>query len=91
MDAALSFQMTEELMKCEICDNPAGPGDDYCTDCRGAIDGFRRAISGAGDCIGCGRAVLIDGLCRCCFDEISTAIVAADGTLPPSERGGGSW
>lgn len=78
-------------MNCTVCDNPASLNDDYCGECRSAIDGFRHAISSADACTSCGRAAAIDGLCHCCFDEISTAIVAADGTLPPSERGGGSW
>lgn len=78
-------------MTCEVCRNQATADDDYCADCRAAIDGFRRAISGAGACTACGRAAEIDGLCRDCFDAITTAIVAVDGTLPPSERGGGGW
>lgn len=78
-------------MTCTVCNNPAQPDDDYCPDCRAAIDGFRQAISGAGACTSCGRAARLDGLCPACFDEICQAIVAADGALPPSERGGGGW
>ncbi len=78
-------------MNCIVCNNLAAADDEYCGECRAAIDNFRRSITGDGNCTACGRAAYLDGLCRCCFDEISTAIVAADGTLPPTERGGGSW
>lgn len=76
-------------MPCNACTNPAAPDDDYCPECRAAIGSFRRAIDAA--CTACGRTAEIDALCRDCFDEICAGIVAADGTLPPSERGGGGW
>jgi hypothetical protein len=77
-------------MNCTVCDNPANPNDDYCAECRAAIDNFRRSITGDGSCTTCGRPAQLDGLCPECFDEICRSIVAHD-ALPPSARGGGAW
>jgi hypothetical protein len=51
-------------MKCTVCDYSAAAGDDdYCTDCREAIAGFRHAISGRGDCTFCGSPASKSRVC----------------------------
>jgi hypothetical protein len=77
-------------MNCTVCNNLAAADDEYCTDCRAAIDNFRRSITGDGNCTACGRPAYLDGLCPECFDEICQSIIAHD-ALPRSARGGGSW
>lgn len=78
-------------MTCTVCNNPASAEDDYCAECRAAINGLCRTLNGADACTACGRDAHFDGVCRQCFDEICTGILTADARRPPSERGERPW
>lgn len=79
------------MKNCYVCNAPAATGDDYCASCRHEIEENRRWIRGESVCSVCGRPARLNGLCSECFDEICNDLIATDGRLPPSDRGGGPW